>query len=112
LVASSRDRDLYSTDAKPKRGYSSAGLGEDEAKRLEELLKREAAHQKRLAELTAFPMVYAGTFEEPGPTHLLHRGEAMQKREQVNPGALLKIGAPLQLEADTPEKERRRALAR
>lgn len=112
LAASSGDREPYSAGAKPKRAYSAAGLGAREVKRLEELLERKAAHEKRIAELTEFPMVYAGTFEQPGPTHLLHRGEAMQKREQVSPGAVHGIGAPLELAADTPEQDRRLALAR
>jgi hypothetical protein len=56
-------------------------------------------------------MVYAGTFREPGPTHRNSRGDPTQPREQVAPGALSLIGAPLTLDPSTPEKERRLALA-
>jgi hypothetical protein len=112
LVATSADREPYAPDSEPKPAYSAAGLDAGKAQQLQTLLEQKATHQKRIRELTSSSTVYAGTFEQPGPTHLLHRGEAMQKREQVNPGALLKIGPPLQLEADSAERERRRALAR
>jgi hypothetical protein len=112
LVASSADREPYAPGSELKPAYSAAGLDAGKAQQLQTLLEQKATHQKRIRELTSSSTVYAGTFEQPGPTHLLHRGEAMQKRERVNPGAPLKIGPSLQLEADSAERERRRALAR
>jgi hypothetical protein len=112
VAASSSDREPYSESAKQKRAYSAAGLDPSEAKRLEQLLARKAACEKKIRELTESSMVYAGVFEQPGPTYRLNRGEAMQKREQVNPGAIHDVGANLDLASDAPEKERRLALAR
>jgi hypothetical protein len=58
------------------------------------------------------PMVYSGRFEQPGPTYRLYRGNPMQPREAVRPGALTAFGPRLELKADSPEQERRLALAR
>jgi hypothetical protein len=66
----------------------------------------------KLRSVTEPPMVYAGRFEQPAPTHKLYRGDATQPREQVMPGAVTALGPPLQLPADTPERERRLAFAR
>ncbi len=73
------------------------------------LEKRQRLAAERSA-LREAPSAYAGRFEEPGPTHRMHRGDPMSPREQVEPGALALYG-PLRLAADTPEQERRRALA-
>lgn len=54
---------------------------------------------------------YVGRFEQPGPTHRLHRGEALQKKEQISPALPVRF-ARLELPPDTPEKERRLALAK
>ena len=56
--------------------------------------------------------VYAGTFKQPEATHLLYRGEPMQKREPVAPGAIAAIGPPLALLADAPKPSAALALAR
>ncbi|MBM3845787.1 MAG: DUF1553 domain-containing protein [Verrucomicrobia bacterium] len=66
--------------------------------------------RKRRAEVSNSAMVYAGTFSQPGPTHRLHRGDPMQKREVVPPGTLA-VSQPLTLATNTPEKERRLKLA-
>ena len=57
------------------------------------------------------PQTYAGTFQTPGPTRRMHRGDPMQPREEVVPAGLSMIGKPLTLPANTPEQERRMALA-
>ena len=64
-----------------------------------------------IQKLSALPMVYAGNFSQPGPTNRMHRGDPTQPREVVAPGTLKQIGKPLSLPADTPEQERRLALA-
>src|SRR5262249_7623526 len=55
---------------------------------------------------------YAGVFQQPGQTMRFHRGDPMQPRETIAPGALSLIGPKLTLKADAPEQERRLALAR
>jgi hypothetical protein len=56
-------------------------------------------------------MGYCGTFQQPGVTHRLARGDPTQPKEPVKPGAIQLIGAPLDLPADTPEQQRRVKLA-
>jgi mono/diheme cytochrome c family protein len=73
------------------------------------LTELEAARQQR-GELAKSPMVYAGTFSQPGPTFRLHRGDPMLKREVVTPGTLA-VFKPLTLATNTPERERRLRLA-
>ena len=34
------------------------------------------------------PKIYAGTFKQPEATHVLYRGEPLQKREQIAPGGI------------------------
>jgi hypothetical protein len=59
----------------------------------------------------ARPLVYAGIFEQPGPTHRNNRGDPTQPKETVAPGMLSSIGTRLTLPENTPEPERRLALA-
>src|SRR5947209_7055020 len=56
--------------------------------------------------------VYAGRFEAPRPTRRLYRGDPMQPREPVRPGAVAALGQRLELPPSTPERQRRLALAR
>ncbi|HYV28084.1 MAG TPA: DUF1549 domain-containing protein, partial [Candidatus Eisenbacteria bacterium] len=112
VVAGSNDRESYVAGAKPKLAYSPAGLSAAEVERLNQLLAEKKRLQDKIKELTTFPTVYAGKFEQPGPTYRLNRGEPLQKREQVTPGALKGLGPKLDLAADTPEQKRRSELAR
>jgi hypothetical protein len=64
----------------------------------------------RRDELTRPPMAYAGTFTGPEVIHRLHRGDPMQKREEVAPGTLA-LFKPLTLATNASERERRVQLA-
>ncbi len=55
-------------------------------------------------------IAYAGTFQPPGETRLMHRGDPLSPREAVAPDALTVLGT-LGLHMDTPEQQRRAALA-
>lgn len=76
------------------------------------LRARRAALARELRELTQPAMAYTGTFTAPPPTHRLHRGDPMQERERVAPGALASFGARLTLPDDSSEQARRLALAK
>ena len=73
------------------------------------LAEFEAAQRQRAAAPPP-PMVYAGTFVQPGPTHRMHRGDPMQPRESVAP-ATLDLFAPVALPSEAPEQLRRLQLA-
>ena len=111
-VASSDDRLAFSTKAPGGVTYSAEGLPPADAAQLAELL---AARKKLEADITAastFPMVYAGRFVKPGDTFRMHRGDPMQPREKVPPGALASFGPKLPLAGDASDQERRLALAK
>ncbi len=66
---------------------------------------------ERLAELERPRRVYAGAFRAPDVTHLLDRGDVMQKGERMLPGGVSSIRAPFALKKGAGEAERRLALA-
>ena len=71
--------------------------------------------RQQLAQASKRPKVFAAVTRHPGPTHRLARGDAAKPREIVAPGALSAIAKPagsLGLKPDSPEAERRAALAR
>ncbi|MBO0699203.1 MAG: DUF1553 domain-containing protein, partial [Zavarzinella sp.] len=76
---------------------------EEEAARLE----REVASLRR-PELT-----YGANPKQPGPTHLLKRGDVEKPGEAVTPGSPVAVKGPppVDLPADAPEAERRRRFA-
>lgn len=105
-----------SDSAESDREGVTAGLPPKQAAELASLGERATALQSRLAALTAEPVVYAGRFTEPGPTHRLFRGDPMQPREEVLPGSLSRVGGAWQLsdeasEQPVPEQRRRHTLA-
>jgi hypothetical protein len=109
-VAASDDRRPYVAGAKPEMA-SAETVSPERAAEFKALVSE---REKWLARLPTAGMrkVYAGTFEEPKATHRLHRGDPMQPREEVTPGAIRAVGQPFALSADAPEHERRLALAR
>ena len=103
IVSGSQDRLPFGTEG----GEDSVSPGS------RELTARiaDAEERQRALKVTPALMVYAGKLEQPGPTHRLYRGDAMAKREVVAPDTLSALGT-LNLGPDTPERERRVALAR
>lgn len=85
--------------------------GTDARQRFEELQQQRVKLAKELAPLVERPKAYAGTFVNPPPTVRLNRGDVTQPREVVAPASLSELGAPVQLKVDTPEAQRRLALA-
>lgn len=112
VVANERDRESYQVGAEPVLVLATTGLSSVETNQLNRLLADKRSSEQRLKALTSFPMLYAGRFEQPGPTYRLQRGEPLQKREQIAPGGLQRVTPELTLPAETPEQQRRLALAR
>jgi hypothetical protein len=80
----------------------------------EEVRKLRQARQQaeeRLRQLEKSRQVYAGAFHAPEATRVLLRGDPMQPREEVEPGAVVGIGPRLRLSPRAGDGERRRALA-
>jgi hypothetical protein len=119
VVASALDRPTYAPGQ--KANLLVAGLPSAEAARVQALLAERAEHEARLKELANSPMVYGGLFQaQPAVTHRLHRGDAMEPRDVIEPGALSVMPIPFDLGADTraapaaltTDQQRRLALAR
>jgi hypothetical protein len=92
LVASSLDRQTYRPGSKSQPSVSLAGLKPAQAEQVKKLMTEKADIEARIGVLTRSSTVYAGVFEErPSPTYRLHRGDPMQKREVIEPGALAVI---------------------
>lgn len=112
LVASSEDREPFPGQQPKPAGpeYRFEDLPADEAEPGRRWLAGLEAAREQRKELAKPPMVYAGMFREPRPTHRFHRGDAMQPREIVPPGTLA-VFNPLTLATNTPEQQRRVELA-
>ncbi len=108
-VASSSDRQPYQAGAKAEKR---AWLSDEKLGEYNEVASRRDRLEKQLAALTQPLRVYLPAFIQPGPTHLLKRGDPMNKGAEVTPGALSVLKPELDVAADAPDKERRLALAR
>ncbi len=107
VIASSGDRPSFQVGGRPQDAANSSKDAEARAS----LLARQQALRERLTLLGSTRPIYAGNFTQPGPSHLLRRGDPMQKQEQVSPSAISSIHPPLVLSPESPEVQRRRALA-
>lgn len=111
-VASSADRlasDLDLTSTAPHLMY--LGVSSEQAQQVRTLLEERKQLQDKLSAVQNPPLAYAGRFETPRPTHRLFRGDPMEPREVIDPDCLSVLGS-LELTANTPEPERRAALAK
>ncbi len=111
VVASSNDRQPVASSGKPTGPvYDFNRFPEPEAQEGRRWLAELEGLRKERQQAAQAPMVYSGTFSQPGPTHRFHRGDAMQPREEVPP-ATLALFQPEQWSPELPEQERRRKLA-
>jgi len=88
-----------------EEGLTMAGI--DRRRYLEETIDK---LEKQLPVLQKGPRVFAGSFKKPGPTFFFHRGDPQQPKHQVPPSGLSVIDG-FELAPDTPEQNRRLALA-
>jgi hypothetical protein len=95
----------------PFVGLGSVGRASVPAERAT-LLARQAKLRERLADLSVTIKVYAGQFDQPGPTHILLRGDPTKKKAEVRPASVAVIKPAFDLDPKLPEAQRRRALAR
>jgi hypothetical protein len=106
-VASSQTRLPFGSQEKPsadgKPVFSRGAM-----QLVEQLSKLQA--EKKALQPKANQTVYAGIFMPPGKTFRLLRGDHKQPREQLAPDTISILGS-LALKIDTPDAERRKALA-
>ena len=110
VVASSNSRVPFGAKFDANAVAARKDLTEAQKTKTTALLKKRAALRKELAEIETGSLAYAGKFTKPPKTFRLHRGDAIQPRETVTAGTLLKFNGA-RLAAEAPEKARRTALA-
>ncbi|MBT5847486.1 MAG: DUF1549 domain-containing protein, partial [Verrucomicrobiales bacterium] len=110
VVASSENRVPFGAKFDANAVAARKDLTEAQKIKTATLLKKHAELRKELAEIETGSLAYAGKFTKPPKTFRLHRGDAIQPREAVTAGTLLKFNGA-RLAADAPEKARRTALA-
>ncbi len=110
LCASEKDREPFSGSKPSEPVYYFDSFPEPMAKVGRDTLEQLNHAKQKLASLEQTPLVYAGTFSQPGPTYRLYRGEANAPREQVSPG-VPRFLQGFQLDDKVPEAERRKLLA-
>ncbi len=110
VVASSADRVPLGTpyDAMKSLLRNSPQAGESD---LPGLAKKMQGLEKRQAELRKPELVFAGRFRPPDKTFVLQRGDPEQPTTEIAPHVLTSI-SDLKLPQDTPDQQRRIALAR
>jgi hypothetical protein len=109
-VADSEDRQRFDTRDKTQPAFSTEGLHKNEVAEAQRLLKQKRPLDEELQKLDVSQKVFAGTFRTPDDIHLLNRGDPEQPKEPVVPAVLSVLG-DLKLTKETPEQQRRIALA-
>ncbi len=87
------------------------GHAEVPSEALKGLIEKRCRLDQRLEELEKPLLIYAGTFGTPDRTHILKRGDPLQKLDEVQPSAPAQIGPRFPLKPSATESERRLALA-
>ena len=111
VIASSDTRMPFGKDAAQITAARFAGLPADELAAATKLVAEAQSYEQQIAALTTRASAYAGNFNQPGPTRRMFRGDPMEEREEVTPGAVAAFGRPMKIDGKTPEQQRRLALA-
>lgn len=111
VIASHRDRIPYKSNPRQEPRYQFEGVPDPMAKQARAWEAELNSLNKQREQLLIPLKVYAGTFQQPGPTHRLYRGDPLAPREVVPPDAIAILGT-LELEENAPEQQRRLAFAR
>ena len=107
--ASDRASHLVGLGAGPE--FIFKGLPEDQAKEVRSLLNERGALATKIKAGEQGQLAFAGTFREPDMIHVLNRGDPEQPQEPVAPAVLSALG-DLKMTNETPEQQRRMALAK
>lgn len=111
-VASEAGRMPFEKPADKLQMPEPAGRGAGEIAKWHNARGELAVLEGRLSATKEGAMVYAGRFEQPGPSFRLNRGDVTQPKEEVMPSAVSALGADLHLKASTPEQQRRITFAK
>lgn len=109
-VADSGDRQKFAPKATKPVAFSTKGLSKAEASEAATLMKERDSLEATLKAAENAQRVFAGAFRAPDEIHLLNRGDPEQPKEEVIPAVLSTLG-DVKLNKQTPEQQRRAALA-
>jgi len=109
-VADSDDRESFDAGKATKPEFATKGIPKEEAEVAGKLRAQKVALEKELSGLDASQKVFAGIFRKPDAIHLLNRGDPEQPKEEIIPAVLSTLG-DVKLDKQTPEQQRRAALA-
>ena len=110
VVADSTDRRPHVAGEGRGPGFTVAGLTPEDTEAANRLLREKAALEAKIKTVESGQLAFAGKFRAPDKISLLARGDPEQPREPVAPAVPVALG-DLRLAPDTPEQDRRRALA-
>jgi hypothetical protein len=111
LVQVSLDGSVWQTVAGSADRLPPGTPARQPGKDLAALTARKTKLEERLKVLENPPMVYAGAFHTPGPTHRLSRGDPTKPLEVVEPAAVAAVRPAVKLRPGAGEPDRRLALA-
>jgi mono/diheme cytochrome c family protein len=110
IVADSTDRRKFDPNDRRPPAFTTKGLSPEEAAEADRLMKARGPLDAAIARAAIGQKAFAGTFREPDDIRLLNRGDPEQPGDPVAPAVLSALGSTA-LPRDTPEQDRRRALA-
>lgn len=111
-VAHTRDRLPRISDTRKVEDIDLPSLDLDAKKAIVEKARALRSANREVARLSAGPQVYAARFDDaPDTTFLLRRGDPMQRQDEVAPAIPAVLGK-VEIPEDSPERDRRLALAR
>lgn len=110
LVSSSADRLPFGKTQAEEPEYQFDQAPEPRAELGRKWLAKLRTLRQQADDLATVQTAYAGTFQQPGPTHRLYRGDHRAKREIVAPDAIESLGS-LNLPPEPSDQQRRMAFA-
>jgi hypothetical protein len=110
VVADANDRHRHQVGLGAGPEFSSEGLPPEQAKEVRMLLNERGALFAKIKAGEQGQLAFAGTFSQPDEIRVLNRGDPEQPREKVAPAVLSALGQ-VTLADQTPEQQRRKALA-
>ncbi len=109
-VADASDRVKPGSAESKDEGLALRGLSPEDVEAATRLRSERKALESRISAVSAGQKAFAGLFRKPDDIRLLRRGDPEQPRDAVSPAVPRSLGA-MELAGDTPEQDRRRALA-
>jgi mono/diheme cytochrome c family protein len=110
VVADATDRRPFVAGMDGGPAFTTEGLSPEDAAEVKRLLDERDSLAAKIKDAETGQLVFAGKFRTPDKIHLLLRGDPEQPKDEVFPAVPVALGG-MKLAQDTPEQQRRTALA-